>query len=311
MILIIVAITNGLLLAMLALGVFISFRIFDFPDITVDGSYTLGAAITAVGIVHHVNPVLATAAGFLGGLCAGTLTGILHSKFKINKLLSGILVMTALYSINLHIMGTSFILLLGKPTLMTYSKNLSASIFGDSRELQMLGMDLDAQDVIILVMALILIPLIVWCLYLFFKTHVGLAMRASGDNAQMARALGVNDGNMIILGVALANGLASLSGALMAQLAGNADIQMGIGIIVTGLAAVIIGEALLGKKKFGVAIMSVVIGSVFFRLIIVLVLRSSPGANDLKLYTAAFVFAALVLPELYKKLKLHQKLKEK
>jgi putative tryptophan/tyrosine transport system permease protein len=294
------ALTIGFILSLLALGVFISFRIFAFPDITADGSSTLGAAVAAALLVKGVNPVLATAAGFAGGFLAGAVTGTLATKFKINGLLAGILVMTALYSVNLHIMGRSNVPLLGRSTLSTYAERMGASVLGAGRNLNVLGWEVTVLDASMLGVTFLAIGLVGLIVYAFFQTNLGTAMRATGDNDQMIRALGVNDDNMIILGLAVSNGLVALSGAFLAQYQGFADVQMGIGMVVWGLASVIIGEALVGARQLGLTITGAVMGSVLFRLLVAIALRLGLNPNDLKLITAVFVFAALVLPGLLK-----------
>ncbi len=303
MTLLIGAFTIGLILSLLALGVFISFRVFDFPDITADGSITFGAAVAAILIVKGLNPALATVAGFVAGFVAGTVTGMLHTKFKINKLLSGILVMIALYSVNLHVMGKSNVPLLSETTLATYGGNAASAILGGATSVNLLGWDVYVRDASTLIAAFITIGLVGGILYLFFRTNLGTAMRATGDNPQMIRALGVNVDVMIILGLALSNGLIGLSGALLAQYQGFADVQMGIGMIVLGLASVIIGETLVGTGYLGLTIVGVVMGSVLFRLLVAIALLWGLNPNDLKLITAAFVFIALILPNLLGKLK--------
>jgi len=303
MTLLIGALTMGLILSLLALGVFISFRVFDFPDITADGSITFGAAVAAILIVKGTNPALATMAGFVAGFLAGMVTGLLHTKFKINKLLSGILVMIALYSVNLHVMGKSNVPLLSETTLATYGGDAATAILGGITSVNMLGWDVYVRDASTLISAFITIGLVGGILYLFFRTNLGTAMRATGDNPQMIRALGVNVDVMIILGLALSNGLIGLSGALLAQYQGFADVQMGIGMIVLGLASVIIGETLVGSGHLGLTIVGVVMGSVLFRLLVAIALLWGLNPNDLKLITAAFVFVALILPNLLGKLK--------
>ena len=294
------ALTIGFILSLLALGVFISFRIFDFPDITADGSSTLGAALATALLVKGVDPVSATAAGFAGGLLAGAVTGTLATKFKINGLLAGILVMTALYSCNLHIMGKSNVALFGRRTLSTYAEHLGMRVLGTGRGLNIFGWDATVTEISILIAELLAIVLIGLLLYAFFQTNLGAAMRATGNNRQMIRALGVDDDSMIILGLALSNGLIALAGAFLAQYQGFADVQMGIGMVVWGLASVIIGEALVGTRQTGIAIIGVVMGSVLFRLLVAIALRLGLNPNDLKLMTAVFVFAALILPGLLK-----------
>lgn len=289
------ALTIGLILSLLAMGVMISFRIFEIPDITTDGSITLGAAITAVLLVHGTNPLLATLAGAAGGAIAGTITGIIHTKFKINALLAGILVMTALYSVNLHVMGRSNVPLMNARTLNSHAEEFGEKITGD-KSVNVLGWVVPSADAALLIFAAISVAIAGIALYLFFRTHVGTAMRATGDNQQMIRALGANTQGYIILGLALSNGFVALSGALLAQYQGFADAQMGIGMIVWGLASVIIGEALTGERSLGMTIIGAIMGSILFRLLVAIALRWGLNPNDLKLITAVFVFAALVLP---------------
>ena len=301
MLLLIGAFTIGLILSLLALGVFISFRIFDFPDITADGSITLGAAVTAVLILAGVHPLAALAAAFAAGVAAGTTTGVLHTRFKINGLLSGILVMTALYSVNLRIMGKSNVPLLSERTLVTIAESAALRALGTST-VQVLGWDVSARDAAVLALAFAVAVAVSVALYLFFRTNIGTAMQAAGDNAQMIRALGVNVDNMIVLGLALSNGLIAFSGGLLAQYQGFADVQMGIGMVVWGLASIIIGEALVGVRALGFLITGAVMGSVLFRLIVALALRGGLDPNDLKLVTAGFVFLALVLPSFLRRM---------
>jgi putative ABC transport system permease protein len=300
MTLLIGALTLGVILSLLALGVFISFRIFDFPDITADGSITLGAALAAALLVKGVNPVFASAAAFAGGFIAGTVTATLATKFKINRLLAGILVMTALYSLNLHIMGKSNVALFGKSTFSSYAEHLGMRLLGNRQDLMLLGWPVRVADAAILITAVVIVVFVGLLLYMFFQTNLGSAMRATGNNSQMARALGVNDESMIILGLAISNGLIGLAGAFLAQYQGFADVQMGIGMIVWGLASVIIGEALVGTPQTGMAIVAAVMGSVLFRLLVAIALRLGLDPNDLKLITATFVFVALILPRLLK-----------
>jgi len=296
MTLLIGALTIGFILSLLALGVFISFRVFAFPDITADGSITLGAAVAATLLVRGVDPMLATAAAFAAGMLAGATTGTLHTRFKIHGLLSGILVMTALYSVNLHVMGRSNVPLLSSTTLFTRAEHLAASWMSGAKNLQVWGWEVTMRDFAALAGAFAAIVAVGLVLYVFFRTELGTAMRATGDNAQMIRALGVADATMITLGLALSNGLVAVSGALLAQYQGFADVQMGIGMVVWGLASVIIGEALVGTRQLGLTITGTIMGSVLFRLLVAIALRWGLNPNDLKLVTAAFVFLALILP---------------
>ena len=303
MTLLIGAITLGLILALLALGVYVSFRIFNMPDLTAEGSVTLGASVAAVMIVNGHNPVLATAAGTLAGVVAGAITGLLATKCKINPLLSGILSMTGLYSVNLHVMGSSNIPLLDVKTLATYAENFGAKIFGGTANLNVAGWAVSVRDASMLIGILLFVTVICILLYFFFRTDLGTAMRATGDNPQMICALGVSVDGAMIFGLAMSNGLIALCGALIAQYQGFADVQMGVGIVVLGIAAVIIGESLVGTRAVGLLITGTVMGSVLFRMLVAIVLRWGLNPNDLKLITAAFVFAALVMPNLARRLK--------
>ena len=302
MTLLISSLTIGLILSLLAFGVFITFRLFRFPDITAEGSITFGASIAAILIVSGMPPILATAAAFLGGMLAGITTGMIHTRFKINGLLSGILVTTALYSINLHVMGRSNIPLMFETTLVTQTENIGRKIIDNTDSLVLLGWNVAIKDLTNLILFFLLICIIGFLIYLFFRTDLGTSMRASGDNADMIRALGVNEGNMIIIGLALSNGLIALAGALLAQYQGFADVQMGIGMLVWGLASVIIGEALVGSIQLGYKLIGAVMGSLLFRLLVAVALRWGLNPNDLKLITALFVFIALILPDLLRKI---------
>jgi putative tryptophan/tyrosine transport system permease protein len=293
--------TIGFILSLLALGVFISFRIFAFPDITADGSVTLGASVAATLLVHGVTPSIASLAAFGAGTIAGACTGTLHTRFKINPLLSGILVMTALYSVNLHVMGSSNVPLLSVNTLATQSERIGVKLMRGVASFNLAGWDVSVRDTSVLGAIVLAVLLAGILLYWFLRTNLGMAMRATGDNVQMIRALGVNDGNMIVFGLAISNGFVALSGALLAQYQGFADVGMGIGMVVWGLASVIIGEALVGTNQLGLTIVGTVMGSVLFRLMVAVALRWGLNPNDLKLITAAFVFVALIVPQFVRK----------
>ena len=286
----------GLILALLSLGMLISFRMIRFTDITVDGSITLGASITAVLISQGVNPWLATAAAVLAGACAGMVTGLLHTRFKIQELLSGILVMTALYSINLRVMGRSNIPLLDVSTLSSGVENLLSRVAGSGDKMNIFGWLVPVSDMATFACSTLICVAVGILLLYFLRTHFGTGLRAAGSNAQMARAQGLNHNTMIVFSLALANGLVALSGALLAQYQGFADVQMGIGMMVWGLASIIIGEALVGKASIGLTIAGTILGTILFRLLIAIALRWGLNPNDLKLVTALFVFAALVAP---------------
>jgi putative tryptophan/tyrosine transport system permease protein len=289
------ALTIGCILGLLALGVYVSFRIFAFPDMTAEGTVTFGAAIAAALIVGGQDPVTATLVATLGGAVAGALTGVLHTRFNINALLSGILLMTALYSVNLWVMGRSNIPLMGTETLATWAADAAQALgFGTT---VMLGRwNVDVGDLGILAGTLLFVSVVSALLYFFLCTELGTAMRATGDNAQMIRALGASDSGLIIVGLALSNGLVALAGALLAQYQGFADVQMGIGMLVWGLASVIIGESLVRSPRLVYLLLGAVLGSILFRLMVAVALRWGLDPNYLKLITAIFVFIALVFP---------------
>jgi putative tryptophan/tyrosine transport system permease protein len=306
MTLLIGALTLGLILALLALGVYLSFRIFNIPDITAEGSVTLGASVAAALMVSGHGAAVSTTAGALAGMVAGGVTGVLATKCRINALLSGIIVMTALYSINLHVMGKSNLPLLNETTLATRAEQFGGKIFGDASDLNIAGWSVGVRDASMLLSVLLFIIVVCILLYVFFRTNLGTAMRAAGDNPQMIRALGVSVDAITIFGLAMSNGLIALSGALIAQYQGFADVQMGVGIVVLGLASVIIGEALVGSRAVGLLITGTVMGSVLFRLLVAIALRWGLNPNDLKLITAAFVFAALVMPDMARRVRLRR-----
>ncbi len=298
--LIIGAFTIGLILSLLSLGMLISFRMIKFTDITVDGSITLGASLSAVLIMAGWSPWLAIAMAFLAGAVAGSITGILHTKFKIQEILAGILVMTALYSINLRIMGRSNIPLLDTKTVSEGTRNLILQVTDGSKNLLILGWSVPVSDLAFFCASLVFCIIIAVVLHRFLLTHFGTALRATGNNPQMVRAQGVNNNSMIVFSLALSNGLVALSGALLAQYQGFADVQMGIGMMVWGLASIIIGEALVGRSGIGITITGAILGTILFRLLIAIALRWGLNPNDLKLVTALFVFVALVAPYLFK-----------
>jgi putative ABC transport system permease protein len=228
---------------------------------------------------------------------AGAVTAILNTHFEINRLLSGILVMTALYSINLRILGKSNVPLLSESTVRDYSDWLALKLFGEQRFVTLSLWETSTKDFAAMLMALVGAIVVGGLLTLFFRTNSGLAMQAVGDNARMTSALGVNVKRMTILALVIGNALIATAGSLLAQYQGFADVQMGIGMLVWGVASVILGESLVGTKKIGFLIGGAVMGSVLFRLLIAIALRWGLNPNDLKLITAAFVFAALVLPK--------------
>jgi putative ABC transport system permease protein len=299
MTLLIGSLTIGLILSLLAFGILISFRVVAFEDLTVDGSLTLGGATAAALIVAGTNPLPATLAGALAGGIAGAITATLHTRCGINRLLSGILVMTALYSVNLRVMGKSNIPLLAQNTLMDYADALAGWIWGDQQTLPLAGWEASARDVCALALMALVAAVIGGLLFAFFRTNFGLAMQAIGDSSTMIRALGVNVERMTTFALFIGNAMNGLAGALLAQYQGFADVQMGIGMLVWGIASVILGESLVGTKRIGLLITGAIMGSVLFRLLIAIALRWGLNPNDLKLITALFVFAALVLPQVF------------
>jgi putative ABC transport system permease protein len=293
----------GIIYAIMALGVYLSFRILDFPDLTVDGSFVTGAAISSVLIAGGVNPFLATMMALIAGFAAGCLTGLIHTFGKINNLLSGILMMIALYSINLRIMGKSNIPLLNVDTAFTKISNIFEKTGIDSflnKMLTAVGLgDSLPETWGILIFMLIVTFLIKWVTDWFLQTEIGLAVRATGDNKRMIRSLSANTNLLVILGLGLSNALVAFSGALIAQQGGFADVGMGIGMIMIGLASVIIGEALFGTKTIARTTFAVIGGSIIYRIVVTLALRIeffSPG--DVKLITAIIVLIALTAPKM-------------
>lgn len=262
------------------LGVYITFRVLDFPDLTVDGSFTLGAAIAARIIFEGYDPWLGTGLALVFGIIAGLITGFLNTRLRIAPLLSGILMMIALYSINLRVMGSkSMLSLLRMDTIFTDVAGLGIP-----------------KDYTVLALGLLVVAFTAYILYIFLLTEVGLALRATGDNEQMIRSLGVNTNTTKVLGLALGNGLVALSGAMVAQYQSYCDIGMGIGMIVVGLASVIMGEVVIGNRTLLQTLIAVVIGSIIYREVIAMVMRLGLPTTDLKLFTAILVVLAMSSP---------------
>lgn len=281
---------EGLAFGLVAIGVYLTFRVLAFPDLTVDGSFPLGGAVAAILIVNGANPWLATVAALGAGLCAGLATSLLNTKLRINALLSGILMMVALYSINLMVMGgRSNIPLLREVTVFDHVSEL-------------LGIE-DKVNLSIIFMV-VLIALVLAVLNWFLRTEIGLALRATGENEQMVRGLGGNTDMTTILGVSISNGLVALSGALIAQNQGFSDVGMGVGMIVMGLASVIIGEGIFRPRGVTTILLAVIGGTFAYRLFIGIALRYNwVSASNLKLITALLVIIALAIPYVQKKLR--------
>ncbi|MBD3640069.1 MAG: ABC transporter permease [Marinobacter sp.] len=276
------ALETGLIYGLVAFGIYISFRVLDFPDLTVDGSFPLGAAVAAMLIIAGWNPWIATGAAVLAGMAAGAVTALLNVKLNILNLLASILTMIALYSVNLRIMGRPNVALLTEETVLTPWYELDLAFH---------------QVPVLLFVIVVFVSLIL--LWRFMKSETGLAMRATGANARMARAQGIATGGMIVLGVALSNGLVGLAGALFAQSQGAADVTMGVGVIVIGLASLIGGEALVTPSTVIRALIACVVGAIIYRLAIAFALNADVlglQAQDLNLITAVLVTLAIVLP---------------
>lgn len=270
---------QGLLWALMALGVYLTFRVLDIADLTVEGSFPLGAAVAAALLVEGYSPLTAIAMAAVAGAMAGVVTGVLHTKLKIPALLSGILTMIALYSVNLRVMGKANLSLLQVDTIFSLIRDWGLN---------------NVQAV--LTVGFISTILFGLLMYWFFGTEIGSAIRATGFNQQMIRAQGIDTNVTIILGLLLSNALVAVSGALIGQSNGFADVGMGTGTIVIGLASVIIGEVLFGTKSFKNCLISVVLGSVVYRFVIAIVLQLGMPPNDLKLFTSVLVVFALSLP---------------
>ena len=278
-----ISLEHGLAYGLVALGIVITFRILAFPDLTVDGSFPLGASVVSRLIIEGVSPIYGIFIAIICGFLAGCCTGFLNTKLKINSLLAGILMMTMLYSVNLRIMGRSNIQLLTVNTLLTPLENLDINRF-----------------IPIITFFFIVVFAIKFLTDMFLHTQIGFAMRATGDNEQMIRTLGVNTDHMTLLGLGISNAFVALSGALVAQDQGFSDVGMGIGMIVAGLASIIIGEALFGKKTVQRMTFAAIVGSVIYKLIISLGLRLGLAPTDLKMATALMVILALGIPALRK-----------
>ena len=289
----IVALLQGFEYALVTLGVMLSFRIIRFPDLTIEGSFPLGGAITASMIATGVQPVWGVMASIFAGFAAGLLTGVLNTKFKISKLLSGLLIMTILFTINLRIMGRSNIPLLYFQTILTPIEKL-----------------LPKSTLPLILFFFVVIVLCKWLVDQFLATELGLALRATGDNEQMIRSLGVDTDFTNILGLGLANALIALSGSLVTQDQGFADISMGVGVMVTGLAAMIIGETLLRPRNMGWLSTAMVLGTVVYYFVISVGLRLGLAPTDLKLATGLMVAIALCAPALRDRYNMSKILKE-
>jgi putative ABC transport system permease protein len=276
---------QGTLAGFLGLGVLVSFRFFRFPDLTAEGSYPLGGAVAASLLVAGAGPVLATLAAIAAGVIAGMATALIHTKLRINNIVAGIIMMTALYTVNLRVMGRANVSLLSVQTLFDEATTA-------------LRMTPAAESAVTIIVTGLLLALAGLALAWFMHTDLGLAVRATGENEAMIRSLGVDTDRTKLIGLGLSNGAIALSGALVAQDHGFADIGMGIGILVTGAAAVMIGEALFGDGSIGRWVVATIVGVLIYRLLVALALRVGMAPVDLKLVTATLLLLALVGPRL-------------
>ncbi len=279
---------EGLVFGIVAIGIHLTFRTLSFPDLSVDGTFPLGGAIAAVLISQGANPFLATFIALIGGMGAGLITGLLNTKLRISALLSGIIVMVGLYSVNLRIMGGA-----NEPLLRDITSfDIMARIMPGASKL-----------IVAIVLVVIVVILVIGFLSWFLRTEIGLALRATGDNEEMVRGFGVDTDKTVLIGCAISNGLVALAGALVAQNQGFSDVGMGIGMIVLGLASVIIGEALFRPRGITMVLLAAIGGAFVYRLFIAIVLRLGAAPGDLKLITAVLVIIVLTMPFIRKKLR--------
>lgn len=275
---------QGLLWSVLGVGIFLTFRVLNFPDLTTEGSFPLGGAVTVAAITQGVNPILATLFGFLAGMLAGLVTGFLYTKGKIPVILAGILVMSALNSVMLFVMSSPNLSLLNQPTIFTKIEKLNLP-----------------QNFDVILIGLIVVSVVITILYLFLHTELGQAYIATGDNEMMAKSLGINTDAMKILGLVISNGIIALSGALIAQSEGYADVNKGIGVIVIGLASIIIGELVFGELTLLERLIAIVIGSILYQLLILSVIKLNFDTTYLKAYSSLILAVCLMVPEVRKK----------
>lgn len=285
------SVAEGLMWSLLAVGIFVTYRILDVADLTTEGSFPLGGAITAALIMADLPPIVATVGAVFGGMLAGLVSGIIHTKLKIPALLAGIITMTGLYSINSRVMGKKpNQALLGKKTIFNFMDEFNFT-----------------SNTVVIIIGLVTVLLVIGLLYTFFRTEIGLSIISTGDNIEMSQANGINTDFTKILGYMIANGMIALSGSLIAQNNGYADISSGIGTIVIGLAAIIISEVLFSKQPLLYRMFSVVLGAIIYRFILALILELPIEANDNKFFSAVILVVALSFPLVQKKLQSNSK----
>jgi len=295
------AVTIGLVLGPLALGVFVTYRLFHTLDLTTDGSFGLGAACVAALLVRGTPPLVATALGAVAGIVAGMVTALLSRRWLVSPLLAGVLTTTAIYSVSLFVMGGGNLSLVSVDSVMTLAEGLGQRLLGLPPSLTVLGTPVSRASLASLVLVGLMAGGLALGLTLFLRTDVGLAMRAAGHNPQMATAVSIDVDRMVVLGFGLANGLIALSGSLFAQFQGFANTQMGVGAVVTGVATLMVGETLLGRRTLGRWIAGGVAGAMTFHLLLAGAIRAGLNPNALKLVTAVFVLIVLIAPELLRK----------
>lgn len=282
------AIGQGMLWAVLGLGIFMTYRILNFPDMTTEGSFPLGGAVCVAAITSGIHPIIATCLGVFSGMCAGLVTGLLFTKGKIPVILAGILVMSALNSVILYVMKTPNLSLLNQPVIQDVFRRFDLP---------------DYYDIIFL--GIIILVLLISSFLFFFRTNLGQAYIATGDNEHMARSIGIKTDRMKILGLVLSNGVIALAGALVAQNDGYADVNKGTGVIVIGLASIIIGEVLFGELTFSERLVAIIVGSIIYQLLILLVIRLGFDTTYLKIFSATILAICLMIPQMKNALNLH------
>lgn len=274
------AIGQGLLWGILGLGIFMTYRILNFPDMTTEGSFPLGGAICVTAITHGIHPFLATLLGIAGGMCAGLVTGLLYTKGKIPVILAGILVMSALNSVMLFVMKSPNLSLLNQPKIQDFFTKMNLPNYFDT-----------------VLIGLITVSLIGSLLFYFFNTNLGQAYIATGDNEHMAKAMGIKTDRMKITGLVLSNGVIALSGALIAQNDGYADVSKGVGVIVIGLASIIIGEVLFGELTLLERLVAIIVGSIIYQLLILFIIKAGFDTTYLKIFSAIVLTICLLIPQ--------------
>jgi putative tryptophan/tyrosine transport system permease protein len=294
---IISTLSDGLLFSFMGLGILLSYRFFHFMDMTTDGSFAAGAAVSMTLIAHGLGPGYATCAGFLAGMLVGLLTGLCHTRLGIDKMLAGIIIMIMMYSINMHVMSGPYVAAESEETLFTLANTLGASLFHSESVAFVEGVSVPSGDLVLFLGLFVGVLALSGALYFFLQTHAGLALRSAGENPAMARSVGINVNLSVLFAIALANGLTAISGALFAQRDGSYDISGGMGMIMLGLTGVIVGGALFGRGSLRRLILGAVLGVLLLRLLVMLILKLGLPPADFKLFNALFLIVVLVVPE--------------